>query len=138
MTSSQPQPFPNAYAEKEPYAFDFVPELKDLLPETGGHPGLKYAVALLEHAPLFQNDPEMRWSQDPNYPHVFKVTGPKGFIHLQLWRRGKIIQGASTQSGARECSYDKEIAVRTGLTLTGQGPWPDDAPAQAPVKKEEV
>ena len=41
-------------------------------------------------------------------------------MDLELWRIGSMIPGASSRSGARKVSYDKEIQERTGLTVQGE------------------
>lgn len=96
-----------------PYTYDHVPTLKELLPTTGGLPGVKYIQVCIFNAKVAQDD---NWGPVEN-AKLFTITGPKGSSNILLACKGTPVRGASTQEGAREMSLDEDIYKLTGLWL---------------------
>ncbi len=102
-----------------PYTYDHVPRLRELLPQDGGRPGVKYAQVCSANAKAAQDD---GWGPITD-AKMFTISGPKGQCDMLLACQGKPIQGASAQEGARTMVLDHDIYRLTGLWL---GIMPDE------------
>lgn len=112
MSTEQPVPTLENLASS-PYTYDHVPTLKELLPTTGGLPGVKYIQLCTTNAKAGQDG---GWGPVEN-AKIFTITGPKGSSDILLACKGTPIRGASTQEGARTMSLDEDIYKLTGLWL---------------------
>ena len=97
--------------------FTFIPTLRQLLPATGGVPGLIYAQVSLKNLTSLQNDPSTRWYKTRDAEDAYTVRGPKGEVDVMLCCTGKAMPGGDPQAGARLCWLDKSIPELTGLTV---------------------
>ena len=94
-----------------PYSYDHVPSLRELLPQTAGIPGIEYIQVCASNAKVAQ---DTGWGP-VHGAKLFTITGPKGHADMLLACKGKPVQGASTQDGARRMFLDDDIYRLTGL-----------------------
>jgi hypothetical protein len=97
--------------------FTFIPSLRQLLPATGGVPGLIYAQVSLKNLTSLQNDPTARWYKTRDAEDAYTIRGSKGEVDVILCCTGKAIPGGDPNAGARLCWLDRSILEGTGLTV---------------------
>ena len=98
-----------------PYLFDRVPTLEELLPQTGGRPGVTYAMVATSNLRKAQ---EQGWERLAGNTPIWTVEGPKGTVDFELWGRGKPIPGQDPNSSRCLCYVDKSIREDTGHTFS--------------------
>ena len=110
------------------YEFTHVPTLRELLPQTAGIPGVKYAQVCAANAKIAQDE---GWGP-VHGAKLFTINGSKGSSDMLLACTGNPIPGASPHSGARVMVLDHDIYRLTGEWL---GELPEELMEDAPVKK---
>ena len=100
-----------------PYTYDFIPQLKDLMPTTAGVPGVTYLqVVTGKHERFAQDD---GWGDISGGSRIYTITGPEGSADMRLMCKGAPIIGGDPKSGARECMVDAKVEELTGLHVNG-------------------
>ena len=115
-----------AFEQNEKYVYDHIPSLKELIPSTGGLPGVEYAQVTTDRLWLAQKN---GWSKLSGRQKIYTIRGPAGEVHCELYGKGKPIKGQSMLSGRRICWLDKTIREKTGLSEIPTG-GEDKAPTQ--------
>lgn len=100
------------------YIYDHVPTLWELMPKTGGLPGVTYAQVCVQHLRAAQDD---GWSKLSGGSKTYTIIGPKGEADMELVAKGDPIPGSDVYSGRRMCVVDKTVAKLTGLAPNGKG-----------------
>ena len=100
-----------AEALARPYTYDHIPALKELLPNTGGQPGLEYAQVCTHN---------LRKAQDNGWSRVrgaktYSIVTNEGIADMELLCKGKQAKGLDTHSGKRRCLVDWAVQDLTGL-----------------------
>ena len=117
-----------------PYVYHEIPSLDQLLPSTGGVPGVEYAQVTTANLRRAQDD---GWSKLTGRQMIYTIEGPTGRVDCELYGKGKPIVGQGTKSGRRRCWVDPEIRRVTGLghieTIELE-----PAPEQVPVGDSDV
>ena len=98
--------------ENADFVFQTVPSLLELIPSTGGNPGIIYAQIWVGSMKRAQNE---GWKRIQG-AKVYTILGPDGRADMELLARGKAILGQDTSSGARRCYIDTEVYKLTGHT----------------------
>ncbi len=111
------------------YHYTHIPSLQELLPTTGGIPGVQYLQCSLNNLRRAQDD---GWGKISGRQMVYTVEGPDGTAHCELYARGKPIPGMSSDSGARRCFLDKDIRKLTGIGKPSAAVKKVIKPAKAP------
>lgn len=93
--------------DNKPYTYDHIPTLEELLPKTGGLPGVTYAIIALENARKAQ---DQGWSRLAGSQKIFTVESGSGSVDCELYGLGKPIRGQDVASGRRECVVDKKVS----------------------------
>jgi hypothetical protein len=122
--------------EPQSYIYHEIPTLDQLLPSTGGIPGVEYAQITTDNLRRAQDE---GWSKLTGRQMVYTIEGPNGRVDCELYGRGKPIPGQGTRSGRRRCWVDPEIRRVTGLGLV-EIPQPEPEPEaqpQAPTEEEQ-
>lgn len=107
-------PVDHSPPDTRPFVFHEIPQLRNLLPEYRGRPGLVYAQITNQN---------LRRAQDEGWKKVegtvvYTIVGPKGHeADMELMVRGGLISGQSPDSGARLCVVDKTVEDITGLKI---------------------
>ena len=101
-------PIPDADAE---FTFHDIPRLIDLLPSTGGVPGITYAQICVQNLRQAQDD---GWKRIQG-AKVYSIWGDLGKADMELLARGKVVLGQSPDAGARRCFIDPEVYTLTGI-----------------------
>lgn len=117
----------------EDYVFNSIPSLTELLPTTGGIPGIQYAQVCVHNLKKGQND---GWQRIQG-AKVYTILGAGGRADMELLAKGKAIIGQSPDAGARRCWIDEEVYGLTGH-INPKSPKETDGGAQsqkAEVKK---
>lgn len=96
---------------------DFIPTLRQLMPQTGGIPGFSYAQVIVSNLTKLQNDPDATWYKTKDLEDAYTIKGPKGSADVVLCCTGKAIPGQDPSAGARICWVDQSILNRTGLMV---------------------
>lgn len=101
------------YKRENEWIFEFIPTLKDLLPEYRGRPGFYYA-----QIPTGM----LRAAQDAGWDRlertaIYSIIGPKGQVDMELVVRGRPIPGQSPDAGARLCMISRSVEEITGLEI---------------------
>jgi hypothetical protein len=106
------------FEDVRPYTYqNHIPQLKELMPRTGGVPGVKYLqVVTGKHERIAQDD---GWGDIVGGSRVYTIVGPRGAAHMRLMCKGRPIPGGDPNSGARECMVDAEVEELTGLRVNG-------------------
>lgn len=97
----------------EPYTYDHIPALRELLPTNGGRPGVTYLQVAHEHRPEVER---LGYSQIAR-TKLYHIVGPNGRITCALYGWGEPIPGADPLSGARICEVDAKLEWATGLQM---------------------
>ena len=92
---------------------DTIPTLLQLMPETGGVPGVEYLQCSTQRLRRAQDEGWVR--MHGGRQKVYTIVGPKGRCDCELYARGNPIVGQSHDSGARNCEVDLEIYQITGI-----------------------
>lgn len=115
--------------------FDHVPHLRELMPSTGGWPGIIYAQVCVHNVANAiereENPAHLRQIRGSEY---FEITGPKGTVQMALVGCGTPIPGASPNAGARLFFTDGEVERLTGHPVKAPiwlRPQPKEEPAAA-------
>ena len=95
---------------------DHIPQLRELMPKTGGVPGVKYLQCTLGNLKLAQDD---GWGNIVGGSKVFTIVGPKGSADMHLLCKGEPLPGGDVHSGVRECVVDAKVEDLTGLWVSG-------------------
>ena len=111
-----PQPTPGPDTPAEPY-HDHIPALRELMPRTGGLPGVVYAQILSSN--LGKSDRE-HWKQVDNQ-RPYTITGPRGSAECLLVCHGKPDLSINPDSTFPHCAVDEGIVTLTGLVSTATG-----------------
>jgi hypothetical protein len=98
-------------ALSRPYTYDHIPELVELLPNTGGQPGLTYAQVCTHNARKAQDN---GWKKVRG-AKVYSIVTNKGIADMELLCKGEQAKGLDTKSGKRECLIDWAVQDLTGL-----------------------
>ena len=93
------------------YTYDHVPTLEELLPNSGGRPGVEYAIVSTLNMRKAQDE---GWERLAGNQKIFTITGPAGSADCELFGRGKPIRGADASSGRRRCFVDGSVRDATG------------------------
>ena len=101
-----------------PNTFDHVPDLRELLPKTGGIPGVLYAQVSISNARKAQDE---GWGDMHGNLAIYTITGPSGTVDCKLVCKGKPIPGQGSGSGARVCLADDTIYQLTGIPQPNDG-----------------
>ena len=96
----------------KPYYYKFIPRLEDLLPKSGGVPGVKYAIVAISNARKAQDE---GWERLAGNQKIFTIEGPEGSVDCELFGLGKPMRGLDHFSGKRVCMIDKVIRETTGF-----------------------
>jgi len=94
------------------YVYDHIPQLRELLPEYRGIPGIYYLQVWVEGQDIAE---EAGWVEVANSV-TYKIKGPKGICKCRLYCTGTRIPGANFQTSKRTCEIDKNIMEITGLS----------------------
>ncbi len=104
-------------------SYDHIPSLWDLMPNSGGQPGITYAQVCTHNAGKAQTE---GWGQilgrDGRPAKFYAIEGPKGKAEMVLLGQGKAIPGGEPPSGARECLVDNEVVRLTGFEPDSKNP----------------
>lgn len=109
-------------ASLQPYVYDHVPTLRELLPTNGGVPGIEYIQVVTDNA---------RPAQDAGWllvdgAKIFSIQNPNDpdlKVDVILACKGQPVRGASPHEGARVMNLDHDIYRRTKMWL---GKFPED------------
>lgn len=93
-----------------PYTFDHVPSLRELLPKHRGMPGYQYVQCTVHRLARAQLE---KWVQ-VNGSVFYRIQGPRGYVDMALMVRGKRTPGQPSNSGARLCFCDDLVLELTG------------------------
>jgi hypothetical protein len=118
-----------------PYTYDHIPQLKELMPTTGGVPGVTYLQCTVENRRIAQDD---GFFNDTATTEIYTIVGPNGTADMDLLCRGKPIPGGCTKSGARKCMVDARVEELTGLYVNGPPPEEKSEPEKAPEKEDDL
>ncbi len=97
----------------DPYTFDHIPGIGELLPQFKGLPGYQYLQCTVQNQKRAQSE---SW-QPVNNSVIYTIIGPRGQADMALMVRGKRIPGQAPNSGARLCFCDKSVQEITGLWI---------------------
>lgn len=112
----------NSLDQFEPLTFEFVPTLRQLMPSTGGLPGVKYGLLAVHNQKTAQNE---GWGATTT-SKIFTIKGPKGQVDVVLACKGDPVRGMSPAGGARVFLIDQDIYDVTGLdAVEDQEPVPE-------------
>ena len=115
--------------ESQAFVYNHVPNLKELLPNTGGIPGVQYAQVSTENLRKAQDE---GWLKISGAQKLYTIIGPSGKVDCELYAKGKPIPGQGSGSGKRICWVDGVIYSKTGL---GEQPAKAAPKAQAAAKE---
>jgi hypothetical protein len=110
----EPNPGDTLGETVRPFTFDHIPQLRELMPTTGGIPGVTYLQCTLGNLRKAQ---DKGWGGIVGGSKVYTVVGPKGSADLHLLCKGKPIPGGDIHSGARKCFVDDLVEDMTGLFI---------------------
>jgi hypothetical protein len=117
---------------EKPYNYDHIPTLEQLLPNTGGLPGVRYAIVSTMNMRKAQDD---GWERLSGNQKIFTIVGPKGSVDCELFGKGRPMRSMDVASGRRVCLIDKDVRKATGFT-TGVAPKGDsDSTDAKPIVK---
>jgi hypothetical protein len=105
--------------ENKAYTYNEIPKLHQLLPETGGLPGVTYAIVALENARKAQ---DQGWSRLTGNQKIFTVVGPNGAVDCELYGKGAPIRGLDASGGRRTCVVDKAVSKLFSQARTAGAP----------------
>jgi len=91
-------------------AYDYIPVLRDLLPQFRGIPGYYYLQVEVNNQSRAENE---GWLEVANSV-TYRVEGPNGSCDCRLYCWGSRIAGADYKSSKRECFVDRDILAATG------------------------
>ena len=117
----------------EEYVYDHIPTLKELLPASGGRPGVQYAQVTSERLWLAQKSEFRKVS---GAQMMYTIRGPKGEVHCELYGEGRPIKGQGSKSGKRICWLDTLIREKTGLLRPNEKPPIEVAPRLVPTEEK--
>lgn len=123
-----------AIEPNRPYTYDgHIPQLRELMPTTGGVPGVTYLQVTVGNQRTAQ---DTGWGDISGGSRVYTIVGPKGIADMRLMCKGKPIPGGDTMSGARKCVVDAKVEDLTGLLITKpKEPEPEPEPTPKPDLK---
>ena len=93
--------------------FNYVPQLRDLMPRTAGLPGMAYAQVCLHNVRNVLADTTTQWYKVEG-TDLYTIKGAKGEAEMMLVCTGKPIPGQDTHTGKRICWFDEDIQPLTG------------------------
>jgi hypothetical protein len=112
MTTVKPQGTPiHRNAPVAPLAYNFIPDLRWLLPKNAGRPGVEYLTVSALNLMEAQNT---GYSMIEN-SRMFTIQGSQGSVDCQLYGRGEPIRGIDSHSGRRVHKVDAFVVNMTGL-----------------------
>lgn len=120
---------------QKPYTYTKIPRLKQLLPRTGGLPGVEYAIISTSNMRKAQ---DLGWERLAGAQKIFTIEGPKGNADCELFGKGAPIRGMDTLAGVRRLSIDPEVRKVTGFVSEPPKGGSDStapAPAVKPTKE---
>lgn len=94
----------------EDFVFKHIPKLTELLPSTGGIPGIVYAQICVHNRKRAQNE---GWKQIQG-AKIYTILGPDDRVDMELLAKGTPVLGQGPESGARKCWVDTEVYTLTG------------------------
>ena len=123
--------------EVRPYTYDHIPQLRELMPTTGGIPGVTYLQVTVSNQRTAQDD---GWGNISGGSRIYTIIGPKGPADMQLMCKGKPIPGGDTNSGSRKCMVDANVEGITGLFVNPpeEPPEVEEAPPEILVEKDAI
>ena len=134
-----PDPNPDVTAGEtvRPYTYDHIPQLGELMPSTGGIPGVLYLQCTVGNLRTAQ---DQGWGGIVGGSRVYTIVGPTGSADMHLLCKGTPIPGGDPSSGARKCVVDAAVEELTGLYVNAPPKPPqaaiDGAEAEGP--KDEI
>jgi hypothetical protein len=93
------------------FVYDHIPQLKELLPQFRGWPGIYYLQVEVNGQSAAEAE---GWKEVAN-SITYKIVGPKGSCDARLYCYGNKVPGVSHQSNKRVCEVDLNIMEITGL-----------------------
>lgn len=111
---STPATFPNVTEEHRALTWHHIPSLRELLPKTGGIPGVTYLQCAVTNLRRAQDE---GWGKMVGGSLVYTIVGPEGEVDCELYCKGQPITGQPSSSGARRCEVDLMIEEATGLQI---------------------
>jgi hypothetical protein len=100
--------------------YDHIPTLNELMPQTGGIPGVTYAQIATHNLSKAQ---DAGYGKVSGKQLVYTIQGPNGVADCELYATGQPIPGQDTTNGRRKCYVDIDIK-----RATGHGMEPEPAP----------
>ena len=116
---------------EKPYTYSKIPTLEQLLPNTGGLPGVKYAIVSTSNMRKAQDD---GWERLSGNQKIFTIKGPSGVVDCELFGKGEPMRGIDVSAGRRVCMIDKSIRDATGFGTEPPKGGSDPTTESAPVK----
>ena len=95
----------------EPYTYDHLPQLRELL-KNGGLPGVEYLQVAVHNLRLAQRE---GWTRVSGHQMVYTIVGPNGSCDCELFGSGEPISGQDPEGGARVCWIDMDVRQETGF-----------------------
>ena len=105
------QPVVAQVAASAMYVYDHIPQLRELLPQFRGWPGIYYLQVEVRG---------QSWAEAAGWKEVansvtYKIKGPDGECDVRLYCLGDKVPGSCHLSGKRVCEVDLNIREITGL-----------------------
>jgi hypothetical protein len=108
-----------------PFVYYRIPQLRELMPKTGGLPGVTYLQCAVINLRKAQDD---QWKRVVN-SSTYTIVGPEGEIDCELLCKGRPIPGGDVFSGRRSCEVDTLIEEITRIPID-----PSVVPEPSPVQ----
>jgi hypothetical protein len=117
---------------EKPYHYTNIPSLEQLLPNTGGLPGVRYAIVSTSNMRKAQDD---GWERLSGNQKIFTIEGPKGSVDCELFGKGKPMRSMDVASGRRVCMIDKDVRKATGFVTESPLKGDSDSTDAKPIVK---
>jgi hypothetical protein len=109
------------FEDVRPYTYqNHIPQLKKLMPQNGGRPGVTYLQCCIHNLRKAQDMTEKEggpWGFISGGSKVYTIVGPRGAADMQLMCKGEPIPGGDPKSGVCECFVDGDVEELTGLRV---------------------